>query len=104
MSCWLQKTLRSLQEDGDRCGPDLKTIGVSFIVPMLPMSARNEQDQGYSQPSLEGLMQPDTPARDKSSQVQQGIFPAGAEQGTEFAEQVVSLEGCQVINPPVVEE
>ena len=71
---------------------------------MLPMSARNEQDQGYSQPTLDGLMQPETKEGTFSSHVQKGIFQAGVEQGTEFAERVVRIEGCQVINPPVVRE
>jgi len=68
------------------------------------MAARNEQDQRYSQPTLEGLIQPETKARDLSSNVQPGIFQAGMDQVTEFAERVVRIEGCQVINPPVVRE
>ena len=68
------------------------------------MSARNEQDQGYSQPTLDGLMQPETKEGTFSSHVQKGIFQACVEQGTEFAERVVRIEGCQVINPPVVRE
>ncbi len=68
------------------------------------MAARNEQENHYSQPTLDGLMQPETKEGAFSSHVQQGIFQTGVEQGTEFAEKVVRIEGCQVINPPVVRE
>jgi hypothetical protein len=68
------------------------------------MAARNEQDNKYSQPSLEGLMQPETKDEASSFNVQQSIFQAGLEQWTECAERVVRIEGCQVINPPVVRE
>jgi len=68
------------------------------------MPARNEQDQRYSQPTFEGTAQPETKEEARSSHIQQSIFQAGAEQGTEFAERVVRIEGCQVINPPVVRE
>jgi hypothetical protein len=68
------------------------------------MPARNELDQKYSQPTLEGLMQPESKDGAGSSRVPSTIFQAGAEQGTECAERVVRIEGCQVINPPVVRE
>jgi hypothetical protein len=67
------------------------------------MSARNEQDQGYSQPTFEGLMQPETKESAFSSSIRPGIFQAGVDQGSELSERVVRIEGCQVINPPVVE-
>ncbi len=49
------------------------------------MTARNEQDHEYSQPTLEGLMQPETKELVSSKHAQSGIFQAG-------------------INPPVVRE
>ena len=66
------------------------------------MAARNEQDHEYLQPTLDGLVQPDTKELVSSNHVQGGIFQAGLEQGIECAERVVRIEGCQVINPPVV--
>ncbi len=68
------------------------------------MSARIEQDNHYSQPALDGLMQPETKELVSSNRVRPGIFQADGEQGTEFAERLVRIEGCQVINPPVVRE
>ncbi len=68
------------------------------------MSARIEQDNHYSQPALDGLMQPETKELVSSKHAQSGIFQAGVHQGTEFAERLVRIEGCQVINPPVVRE
>ena len=68
------------------------------------MSARNEQDTHYSQPTLDGLMQPETQERIFSSPVQKGIFQAGVEQGSELNERMVRIEGCQVINPPVIRD
>src|SRR5258708_7609483 len=68
------------------------------------MAARNEQENGYSQASFDGLAQPQTKEDVSSSHVQHSIFQAGVEQGTECAERVVRIEGCQVINPPVVRE
>jgi hypothetical protein len=68
------------------------------------MSARNEQDHEYLQPTLDGLMQPETQERIFSSPVQKGICQAGVEQGSELNERMVRIEGCQVINPPVVRE
>jgi hypothetical protein len=67
------------------------------------MTARNEQDQEYVQPSFEGLVQPDTKEGAASGHVQQSIFQAGVEQGTEVAERIMRIEGCQVINPPIVD-
>lgn len=66
------------------------------------MSARNEQDTQYSQPTLDGLMQPVTKEGALSNHVQPVIFQAGGDQGSELAERMVRIEGCQVINPPVV--
>jgi hypothetical protein len=68
------------------------------------MAARNEQDQGYSQASFDGLAQPETQKGVFSNPVQSDIFQAGAGQDSEMAERIVRIEGCQVINPPVVEE
>jgi hypothetical protein len=68
------------------------------------MSARNEQDHRYSQPALDGLAQSGTKELVSSNYVQGGIFQAGVEQSTELAETLVRIEGCQVINPPVVRE
>ena len=68
------------------------------------MATRNEQDHKYVQPAFDGLMQPETKEGARSSLVQADIFQAGLDQGTEFAERVVRIEGCQVINPPVVRE
>jgi hypothetical protein len=68
------------------------------------MAARNEQDHKYSQPTRDGLMQQETKEGASSSHVQPSIFQAGGEQGTEFAERMVRIEGCQVVNPPVVRE
>jgi hypothetical protein len=68
------------------------------------MAARNEQDHEYLQPTLDGLAQPKTKEEAFASHGQPGIFTACGEQGTEFAERVVRIEGCQVINPPVVRE
>jgi hypothetical protein len=67
------------------------------------MPARNEQDQRYSQPILEGLMQPETKEGVFSRSVQPSFFQAGVDQVSELGERVVRIEGCQVINPPVVE-
>ena len=71
---------------------------------MLPMAARNEQDQGYSQASFDGFAQPETKELVSSNHVRPGIFQAGGEHGIEIAETLVRIEGCQVINPPVVRE
>ena len=49
-------------------------------------------------------MQPETKGEASSLHVQQSIFQAGEDQGTEIAERMVRIEGCQVINPPVVRE
>jgi len=68
------------------------------------MSARKEQDQGYSQSTFEELMQPETKESASASSMQPGIFQAGVDQGSELAERMVRIEGCQVINPPVIEE
>ncbi len=68
------------------------------------MSARKEQENRYSQASFEGMMQPETKEQVSSTSVQSGIFQADVEQSTERAERVVRIEGCQVINPPVVRE
>ena len=68
------------------------------------MAARNEQENRYSQASFEGLAKPETEALVSSTHVQAGILQAGGEQGTEFAERLVRIEGCQVVNPPVVRE
>ena len=53
-----------------------------FIVLLLPMSARNEQDQRYSQASFDGLAQPETKEGIFSNHVQSDIFKAGAGQGS----------------------
>ena len=68
------------------------------------MAARNEQDNQYLQPTLDGLIQPQTKQQAFSSTVQKGIFQAGLDQSTECTERMVRIEGCQVINPPVIEE
>src|SRR5258708_29215679 len=68
------------------------------------MPARKEQDQRYSQGTFEGLGQPETKDGAGARQVQRTIFQAGVDQGAEFGERVVRIEGCQVINPPVVRE
>ena len=66
------------------------------------MSARNEQDHGYSQASFDGLAQPETKEHVSSVHVQPSIFQSSGDQSTELAERMVRIEGCQVINPPVV--
>jgi hypothetical protein len=66
------------------------------------MSARTEQDQRHSQASFDGLVQPITKEGVFSSPAESDIFQAGLDQSTECAERVVRIEGCQVINPPVV--
>jgi len=63
------------------------------------MAKGNEQEPGYSQASFDGLLQPETKERASSTHVQPGIFQSG----TEMAERMVRIEGCQVINPPVVQ-
>src|SRR6266487_1338442 len=68
------------------------------------MAARNEQENRYSQASFEGLAKPETKALVSSTYVQPGILQAGVEQSAERAERMVRIEGCQVINPPVVRE
>jgi hypothetical protein len=68
------------------------------------MSARNEQENRYSQPTLDGLMQPEIKELVSSTHVQPSIFQAGVDQGSELAERMVRIEGCQVINPPVIRD
>src|SRR2546430_551770 len=67
------------------------------------MPARNEHYQGYSQPTFDGLMQPETQDRVFSSTVQHNLYQTGVDQGSELHERMVRIEGCQVINPPVVQ-
>src|SRR6266566_557097 len=66
------------------------------------MAARNEQENRYSQASFDGIMQPETKEGVLSSTVQSDILQSGGDQGSELAERIVRIEGCQVINPPVV--
>jgi hypothetical protein len=66
------------------------------------MAARNEQENRYSQASFDGMIQPETKEGVFSSPIQKGIFQSSGEQGSELAERMVRIEGCQVINPPVV--
>ena len=66
------------------------------------MANRNEQETGYSQAAFDGLAQPETKELVSSIHVQPSIFQSGGDQGSEVAERLVRIEGCQVINPPVV--
>jgi hypothetical protein len=68
------------------------------------MAARNEQDDEYIQIAFVGLAQPETRDQNWTGHEEYSIFQAGAEQGTESGERLVRIEGCQVINPPVVNE
>ena len=66
------------------------------------MANRNEQEKGYSQASFAGLLQPETKEKASSIHAQSSIFQEGLDHGSELAERMVRIEGCQVINPPVV--
>ncbi len=61
-----------------------------------------EWEQNTSSPPPEDLTQPETKGRDASLLTQHSIFQASGEHGAEFSETLVRIEGCQVINPPVV--
>ncbi len=49
-------------------------------------------------------MPPQTADRLPPGQTQHTIFQADVVQGTEDGERLVRIEGCQVVNPPVVSE
>ena len=66
------------------------------------MANRNEQENGYSQASFDGLAQPETKELVPSIHARPSIMQSGGDHGSELAERMVRIEGCQVINPPVV--
>jgi hypothetical protein len=66
------------------------------------MAARNEQDHDYVQRAFDGLVPPQTGERVAPVHAQHTIFQAEVAQGTECTERLVRIEGCQVINSPVV--
>jgi hypothetical protein len=66
------------------------------------MANRSEQEKGYSQASFDGLAQSETKEPVSSIHVQPSIFQSSEDHGTELAEMMVRIEGCQVIHPPVV--
>ena len=59
------------------------------------MAARNELDNHYSRPSLDGMMQPETSERTFSDPVQNGIVQVDANQGSELVERLVCIEGVR---------
>jgi hypothetical protein len=68
------------------------------------MAARNEQDHDYVQKAFDGLVPLQNGGRVAPGQEQQTIFKAEVAQGIECTERLVRIEGCQVVNPPVVRE
>jgi hypothetical protein len=68
------------------------------------MAARNEQDHEYEQIAFDTLVPPQTGERVTPDHAQHTIFKTEVAQGTECTERLVRIEGCQVINPPVVSE
>src|SRR6516164_8633321 len=68
------------------------------------MAARSEQDHEYEQIAFDGLAPAQSGERVASGQAQHTIFQAEGEAGTESAERLVRIEGCQVVNPPIVRE
>ena len=63
-----------------------------------------EREQNTSSPPAEDVTRPETNERDASLLTQPSIFQASGDHGSELAEQLVRIEGCQVIDPPVVRE
>jgi hypothetical protein len=68
------------------------------------MAIRSEEDHIYVQPTFDGLVPSQIGDCLPSGQTQYTIFQADVAQGTEEAERLVRIEGCQVVNPPVVSE
>jgi hypothetical protein len=68
------------------------------------MTARSEEDHTYIQPTFDGLVPSQTGDCLLSGQTQHTIFQAEVAQGIEAAERLVRIEGCQVVNPPIVNE
>jgi hypothetical protein len=66
------------------------------------MAARSEEDHNYVQSAFDGLVLPQTGDCLPHGQAQHTIFQANVAQGTECAETLVRIEGCQVINQPIV--
>jgi hypothetical protein len=61
------------------------------------------ESSDYQQSSFADVSEPETTAQWHTSLLtQDSIFPASGEHAAEFSETLVRLEGCQVINPPVV--
>jgi len=61
-----------------------------------------QREQNTSSPSPEDVTQPETIGRDASLLTQHSIFEASGDPGSELAERLVRIEGCQVIIPPEV--
>jgi hypothetical protein len=61
-----------------------------------------EREQNTSSPPAEDLTRPETNGRDASLLTQHSIFQASGDHSSELAERLVRIEGCLVINPPVV--
>jgi hypothetical protein len=68
------------------------------------MTARSEEDRTFVQPAFDGLIQRQTGDRVPPGQTQYTIFQADVAQETEDVERLVRIEGCQVVNPPIVRE
>lgn len=68
------------------------------------MAARNEQDHDYVQKAFDGLVPPQTGERVAPDHAQHTIFKAEVVQGDECTNRLVRIEGCQVVNPPIVSE
>ena len=68
------------------------------------MTALRVEDRTYVQPTFDGLKPLQTSDCLPPGQTQHTIFQADEEPGTEEVERLVRIEGCQVVNPPVVRE
>jgi hypothetical protein len=68
------------------------------------MATRSEEDHTYIQPVFDVLLPQQSADRAFSSDAQHTIFQADVAQATERAETPVRIEGCQVINQPIVRQ
>ncbi len=62
-----------------------------------------EREQNTSSPPAQDVTRPETNGRDASLLTQHSIFEASEDHGSELAERLVRIEGCQVITPPAVQ-
>src|SRR5947209_16658467 len=68
------------------------------------MVTLSEVENTYFQPVFDVSLPPQSADRAFSSDLQHTIFQADVAQGTEDAEMLVRIEGCQVINQPIVRQ